>query len=287
MDDQAQSAVASPVGALVHETHQSVPVAGTKEQTQPGLTAVPNGGAEAAMPFQFRGSGFTMMVLRILDPDDSSFFAKLDEKVRQAPNFFKNAPLVLDFESLAPDRCLHLSTFVRRLRAFGLFPIGVHGGTPLLRDTALTLGLPPFPAGRAAKMDAEAPASAPPAQPPTPAPPTPPMIISEPIRSGRQVYARHTDLIVLSSVSPGAEVLADGSIHIYGPLRGRALAGLTGTPSARIFCMSLEAEMVSIAGLYRVNEDIDPDVFKKPAQILLEDGYLTMKVMPQAVGPTA
>ncbi|WP_207486017.1 septum site-determining protein MinC [Arenibaculum pallidiluteum] len=100
------------------------------------------------------------------------------------------------------------------------------------------------------------------------------LVVSEPIRSGRQVYAARGDLVVLGPVSPGAELLADGNIHVYGPLRGRALAGLSGDRNARIFCQSLEAEMVSIAGLYRISEDMDPAVQRKPVQIWLDEGYL-------------
>jgi len=102
----------------------------------------------------------------------------------------------------------------------------------------------------------------------------PPLVVTEPVRSGRQVYAENRDLVIAAAVSPGAEVLADGSIHIYGPLRGRAVAGLKGDQSARIFCLSMEAEMVSIAGLYRVNEDLDPETVRRPVQVYLENGYL-------------
>ena len=102
------------------------------------------------------------------------------------------------------------------------------------------------------------------------------MVITEPVRSGRQVYAPHGDLVVMAPVSAGGEVLAAGNIHVYGPLRGRALAGLGGDTGARIFCTSLEAEMVSVAGLYRLNETIDPSVFKKPAHIYLNNGYLCL-----------
>jgi septum site-determining protein MinC len=105
------------------------------------------------------------------------------------------------------------------------------------------------------------------------------LIVTEPVRSGRQVYAAKGDLVILGPVSAGAEVLADGNIHIYNTLRGRALAGITGDTSARIFCNSLEAELVSIAGLYRVSEDLDRNVYKKQVQIYLDDGYLRMDAL--------
>lgn len=98
-----------------------------------------------------------------------------------------------------------------------------------------------------------------------------PKLVTRPVRSGQQVYARDTDLIVIGQVGPGAEVLADNNIHVYGPLRGRALCGVTGNKDARIFCQSLEAELVSIAGIYKVLED-DSEAFRgKPAQIRVAD----------------
>jgi len=104
-------------------------------------------------------------------------------------------------------------------------------------------------------------------------------IIYQPVRSGQQVYAQNGDLIVLAQVSAGAEILADGNIHVYGPLRGRALAGVKGNTKARIFCHSLEAELVSIAGQYKISEDLQNGNWKKAAQIHLEDETLTVKAL--------
>ncbi|MBJ7417465.1 MAG: septum site-determining protein MinC, partial [Niveispirillum sp.] len=119
------------------------------------------------------------------------------------------------------------------------------------------------------------PAPAPaPAPMPEPAPQRSAMVIAENVRSGRQIYAPGGDLVVIGSVSPGAELLADGSIHVYGALRGRALAGVSGDQGARIFCQSLDAELVSIAGLYRVSEDIGKDIRRRQVQIYLNNGYL-------------
>ncbi|HCP03453.1 MAG TPA: septum site-determining protein MinC, partial [Pseudomonas sp.] len=99
-------------------------------------------------------------------------------------------------------------------------------------------------------------------------------IITEPVRGGQQVYARGGDLIVMAPVSAGAELLADGHIHVYGPLRGRALAGVQGNQEARIFCQSLEAELVSIAGQYKVAEDLRKQQWKQAVQISLEGDSL-------------
>ena len=101
-------------------------------------------------------------------------------------------------------------------------------------------------------------------------------LITQPVRSGTQVYARGGDLVVTAAVSPGAELVADGNIHVYGPLRGRALAGAGGDAEARIFCSRLEAELVSIAGRYLVSEQLPPELHGAPVQIALVDDQLTV-----------
>lgn len=104
-----------------------------------------------------------------------------------------------------------------------------------------------------------------------------PMFVNRPVRSGQQLYARDTDLIVMGQIGPGAEVVADHNIHIYGPLRGRALCGVSGNTATRIFCQSLEAELVSVAGNYQVLESIPEDLRGKPAQIWLDKGKLKIE----------
>ncbi len=232
---------------------------------------------ERDVPFQLRGNTFTMMVLKVFDPTAPSFFPALAGKVRQAPNFFRHAPIVLDFEDLPAHAAdLDVAAFVAKVREQYLLPIGFQGGSTPMREQALSIGLVPMPTGRATKLELARPVDIA-GQPVTPPPEPvfrPAMVITEPVRSGQQVYAAGTDLIVTAPVGHGAEVLADGNIHVYGALRGRALAGLAGDVNARIFCQSLEAEVVSIAGLYRVNEDFDQSILKKPVQIRLNDGFL-------------
>ncbi len=240
--------------------------------------------------FQLRGGSFTLMVLKLTGPASDAFFAKLGDKVRQAPNFFRNAPLVLDLDGLPGSDQVDFGDLKSRLREIGLIALAVQGGIQRHHQAALTAGLPLVPAaGRGIKLDPGA-AAAPAAQraaAPQTAPRSlpeasgrPAMVINEPVRSGRQIYAPGGDLVITAMVSAGAELLADGHIHVYGALRGRALAGLAGDTSARIFCLSLEAEMVSISGLYRVSEDIPPAIVKKPAQIYLKDGYLSIDPFP-------
>lgn len=106
--------------------------------------------------------------------------------------------------------------------------------------------------------------------------PVSPLLITRPVRSGQQLYARATDLIIMAHVGPGAEVVADNNIHVYGPLRGRALCGVTGNTESRIFCQSLEAELVSVAGNYKLLEEIPEDLRGKPAQIWYHEGRLNI-----------
>ncbi|WP_407653201.1 septum site-determining protein MinC [Azospirillum isscasi] len=241
-------------------------------------------GADRDGPFQLRGNSFTMMVLKVNDPASPDFFTQLAVKVRQAPNFFRNAPVVLDFEDLTEETPrFDVAALVTNLRALYLLPVGFQGGPRAVQEGALAAGLTPMPAGRAAKLESAARAADPQAgAAPVPAPPPEPvyrpaLLVTEPVRSGQQIYAEKTDLVITAPVSPGAEVVADGNIHVYGALRGRALAGVSGDANARIFCHSLEAEVVSVAGLYRVSEDFGNDVLKKPVQIFLRDGYLHME----------
>ena len=108
------------------------------------------------------------------------------------------------------------------------------------------------------------------------------LVIDQPVRSGQQVYAPEGDLIILAPVQAGAEVLAAGNIHVYGPLRGRALAGIHGAESARVFCQSLEAELVSIAGHYKISEDLQDNGWKSAVQIQLRDDLLVVTPLDKA-----
>ncbi|GGE66762.1 putative septum site-determining protein MinC [Niveispirillum cyanobacteriorum] len=254
-------------------------------------------------PFQLRGSTFTMMVLKVSDPHNPNFFPVLSGKIAQAPNFFRNAGVVLDLDDLPAGMPFDMDAFCKLLKNLGLMAVGLLGGTKPQQDAALARGMALIaaPRGKVELFDplagtgrspaqglanvqgqgqpeaqaAPNPAPAPaPAPMPEPAPQRSAMVIAENVRSGRQIYAPGGDLVVIGSVSPGAELLADGSIHVYGALRGRALAGVSGDQNARIFCQSLDAELVSIAGLYRVSEDIGKDIRRRQVQIYLNNGYL-------------
>jgi len=231
----------------------------------------------AATPLQVRGRSFTAVVLRLVGAPDASFFEALDTLMRQAPHFFVNAPLVLDVEQARElgDK----AGFVKLLRAFRarkLFAVGIQGATPEQGIAAFGAGLITLQGGREAALDRGArpvPAEKAPAAPE----PGAALLVTEPVRSGQRIFADRGDLIVMAAVSSGAELIAHGNIHIYGPLRGRALAGVNGDRTARIFCQSLEAELIAIAGLYRTSDDLGPAVHKNRVQAFLQDDTLCVE----------
>ena len=163
------------------------------------------------------------------------------------------------------------------LKTHGLNVIGVRGGSEQLRYGAAFAGLPTYPAGeRSTPVPAAQqtePAAPPPPEPAAPAASAATLYIDRPLRSGQQVYARGGDLVVLAAVNAGAEVIADGNIHVYAPLHGRALAGAGGSAAARIFCTCFDAELVSVAGLYRTFDGGVPvDLAGRPVQVRLAQG---------------
>lgn len=256
-------------------------------------TDSPQGAAvtATAQPLQVRGRSFTAVVVRLEGGADKGFFEALEVLMRQAPHFFVNAPLVLDLEkAVGLDAKADFVKLARQLRARRLTPVGIQGATPEQGAAAFGAGLVMLPSGRdaplerAGKVPAADPAAA--ASEPQPAPaaeaapepqPAASLLVTEPVRSGQRIFADRGDLVVLASVSPGAELIALGNIHVYGPLRGRALAGVNGDRAARIFCQSLEAELVAIAGLYRTSEDLPAAVRGQRVQAFLEDDALQIE----------
>jgi septum site-determining protein MinC len=222
-----------------------------------------------------QGAVFTLMVVRAGMLRDPAFEPELAEQIRRSPRFFLNAPVVLDLKEAAEfTRESEFAEAREILRRHTLTLIGVQNATPTQLQTAAGAGLASF-----------APNAPQPSRPPSrePAPSTAmsaaagkTRLVTQPVRSGTQIYARGADLIVTAAVSPGAEIIADGHIHVYGALRGRALAGADGDVDARIFCGRLEAELVSIAGRYLVSEQLPPEQQGFPVQIALVDERLTV-----------
>ena len=233
--------------------------------------------------------------LRVRTLDVAQLVTEMRERIQRAPNLFSRAAIVLDFGGLShPPTHASAQALVDGLRSAGVLPVAVAYGTKEIDALSQQLGLPLLAKFRAqyertdaAPSTVEPPQPAPPhaAEPPQPAPAaaaataSPGLIQTAPVRSGQQVYAEQRDLTVLTTVGAGAEVLADGSIHIYGALRGRALAGAQGNVEARIFCREFHAELVSVAGQYKVLEDIPAELRGKPVQVWLEHGQIKLVAM--------
>lgn len=242
-------------------------------------SVIPKPGAAASVavtPLQVRGRSFTAVVVRLAGAPDAAFFEALDTLMRQAPHFFVNAPVVLDVEQATElQEKAEFVKLVRALRARRLSAVGIQGGTAEQGTAAFGAGLITLQGGREASLERGArpvPAEVKPATEPAAS-----LLVTEPVRSGQRIFADQGDLVVLAAVSSGAELIAHGNIHIYGPLRGRALAGVNGNRNARIFCQSLEAELIAIAGLYRTSDDLGPAVRQSRVQAFLQDDTLCVE----------
>jgi len=242
--------------------------------------------------------------LRVRTLDVEQLAAEMRERVARAPKLFARAAVVVDFGGLARTPELPVArALLEALREAGVLPVALAYGTSENDALAQQLGLPllakfraqyerageaPVGGAPAAKPGAKEPAAvAAPAKPapagsaPAPARPggEPGMIQAAPVRSGQQVYAENRDLTILGTVGAGAEVIADGSIHIYGALRGRALAGAQGNEKARIFCREFHAELVAIAGNYKVLEELPKELRGKAVQIWLDNQELRIAAL--------
>ncbi len=247
--------------------------------------------------FQLKSASVSMTALELYYFDNDEFENTLRDKISQAPGFFKDIPLIISlekYEGLSSE--LDFFKIIGTCRRHNIHVVGVRGGNDDQRRLARGAALALLPGGSqrdrevnpadqtATAANEPARASEPEASPAAelPAGPAPARIINQPVRSGQQVYAPEGDLIILAPVQAGAEVLAAGNIHVYGPLRGRALAGIHGTQSARVFCQSLEAELVSIAGHYKISEDLQEKSWKAAVQIQLRDDLLVVTPLEKA-----
>ena len=253
------------------------------------LMARVRAGAEARPSFEraafdLKGTVAQLTVLKLRTDDLEWIERDLTARVTQMPELFCDAPVVIDGAALGEGD--GLSALIRLLREAKMIPIAVVNGSDELREVALACGLGVLAPNALRNRAERAPTVAPPVVTPVvpappepvntsatlPEPPTSSMTIKQPVRGGQVIYAQKTDLVVLAAVNAGAQVIADGNIHIYGPLRGRALAGAKGNPDARIFCRSLEAELISIRGEYMLFDEIPMDRRGKACQIQHEHG---------------
>ncbi|QOL14733.1 septum site-determining protein MinC [Dickeya dianthicola] len=226
-------------------------------------------------PIELKGSSFTLSVVHLHDAQPDIIHQALQEKIEQAPAFLKNAPVVVNVSSLPVDA--DWIKLQQAITAAGLRVVGVSGcDDEQLRLSIANAGLPLLREGKLREgKERRVP------QPLAPvAAPVKTRVINAPVRSGQQVYARDCDLIVTSHVSAGAEVIADGNIHIYGMMRGRALAGVSGDVSSQIFCTHLAAELVSIAGRYWLSDQIPENYFGKAARLKLSPPDHVLTIQP-------
>ncbi|MFT2098928.1 septum site-determining protein MinC [Marinomonas sp. 2405UD66-6] len=231
--------------------------------------------------FQLKGSVVTTILLEVqtFSLDDITFHLK--KKIEQVPHFFNQAPIIIDISKMKRGITLdEFEALIRSVSALGLGVIGWRCHPENLPVWKGSVSIPLLPASKARAIQT-VPEVKEEVSPDVVVKtvveerlvPQATKVVTKPIRSGQQVYAEG-DLIILAQVSAGAEVLADGNIHVYGPLRGRALAGVKGDIEARIFCKSMEAELVSIAGNFMLSDALQDIVWKDSAQVLLVDDSL-------------
>lgn len=230
---------------------------------------------EARPPIRFRGRSYMATVLAPIPPV-SDWLADLDALCRRAPAFFAGRPTILDLTGLSLTR-EDLDGLMADLTARAIPVHGIEGAPPGM----LGPGLPPplsggRPAGEVAAPDAP---TAP--EPAARAVPARSLIIDSPVRSGQTILHLEGDVTVLGAVASGSEVIAGGSIHVYGALRGRAVAGASGNPAARIWCRRFEPELVAIDGLYKAADDLDPAFRGQPVEVRLVEDSLRLSLFDQ------
>ncbi|NNC23441.1 septum site-determining protein MinC [Salinisphaera sp. USBA-960] len=232
----------------------------------------------------FKGRMLTLTVLEVYSDDLDQIRADVAQQAARAPDFFIRLPVLLSIEGARPD----LAELASELRRMDLFVAGVvdadddtahaavAAGLGVTRTTATAGG-----AGQMSKTTSDQSARSAQGNPEAASTTDRPArergaarVVSQPVRSGQQIYARGGDLVVLSSVSAGAEIIADGHIHVYGALRGRALAGAAGDESARVFCRRFEPDLIAIAGCYKVADAIEPSVHGRAVSVRLIDDNL-------------
>lgn len=231
-------------------------------------------------PIRLKGRSFLALALTPELPFED-WLVRLDDLAARSAGFFLRRPVVLDVEGLEVDRS-ELRELVSQLNARNVRVMGIEGA----RSSQLGADMPPAMTDGRPTADIEAPAAgetetqepassvavAPISAPPVQTVPmaTPSIVVTRPVRSGQSVFFPEGDVTIIGSVASGAEVVAGGSVHIYGPLRGRVMAGTTGNSAARIFCRKLEAELIAIDGFYKTADDMEPELRGKAVQIWLE-----------------
>jgi len=219
--------------------------------------------------FELKSAQWPLVSLLLKTTDWTQLQQDLSRRFGDAPDFFDQDPLLIDLSALPAEQLpLAPQALIELLGRYRLCPVAIRGGGPGQAELTRQAGLA-IADDAITELPAE-PLATPAVATPQAANAQPALVVDRPLRSGQQVYARGRDLIVMAMVNPGAEVIADGHIHVYAPLRGKAIAGARGNTDARIFTSSLEAELLSIAGVYRTSDTPLPvHVQARPAQVRL------------------
>jgi septum site-determining protein MinC len=240
--------------------------------------------SDSSVPcYELKSADLALVALILKTSQPNALASELSRQLAETPDFFDQDPLLLDLSQLPEAEQGHPIDFkalVALLKGYKLVPLALKGGSPEQMAQALQAGLVNASDARirrqvelAAAAASVTPVQAAPAEVQAPVVPAGALVVDKPLRSGQQVYAKGRDLVVMAMVNPGAEVIADGHIHIYAPLRGKAIAGARGQSDARIFALAMEPELISIAGVYRTSENPLPaEVWGKPAQVSLQAG---------------
>ncbi len=236
--------------------------------------------SSSSLSFEIKSATLPLVSVLIKSADLQLLSTNMQTRFGDTPGFFDNDPVLIDLHSI--DDPIDFNGLLQLLRRYQMNPVALRAGNPSQEAAAALAGLfvtaearvpPPTEVVREVIREVEVVREVAAAGQSA-------MVVDKPLRSGQQVYARGRDLVVLAMVNPGAEVMADGHIHVYAPLRGKAIAGAKGDTSARIFAASLEAELVSIAGVYRTSDTPLPkEVAGKPAQVWLSDDKLQMRAL--------
>lgn len=244
------------------------------------VSSVAHPSSQAPASFEIKSAQLPLVALLLKTTDWDLLTADLLKQFGpegENPEFFDHDPLVLDFSLLPTDSPVQdLKPLLQTLRACCLVAVAARGASAVWMQAALAVGLVEAPLDlprvRLAQPEPEPVAQPAVTQAPRAVPGPATLVIDKPLRSGQKIYARGADLVVLAMVNQGAEVVADGNIHVYAPLRGKAMAGASGNTQARIFSLCLEPELISIAGVYRTSENpLAADIQGKPAQVRLSD----------------
>lgn len=221
--------------------------------------------------FRLKADMVALTVIELQSVSLEEIATELKATIARAPRFFDKAPILIDVRDVNAN-ALSLKDLTALFKELGVLPVGIRGLSEQQQALAIELGLPSLQSqssvetkfsqakSEASKLKRSA------------------RVITKAVRSGTKIYAKEQDLIIIGPVNVGAECIADGNIHVYGPLRGRALAGATGDTEARIFCHVLEAELIAIAGHYLVRENLQlPETHSGMVQIYLNDNKLSIE----------